>query len=319
MNLDALVAPLRADVVSGATAVARAAADILRRGAEDAEAGGADELRDLLDRLAVRILDAQPAMAPLFHLGARVLRAAEGSEDLSAVRRHAVEAAVRFRQDLERSADEVARFAVEILPEAGRVVTLSASSTVAAALTAAARRGGGLEVVCLESRPMSEGRDMARRLADAGVPVIHAVDAAAWSLTRTSAAVLVGADSVGDRGVVNKIGSRALAAAARATGVPFHVFVDRTKLLPPGFPQPVGGDRPDEEVWKSPAGIRVWNRYFEYVETDLVESFVVEDGVLSSAEVSEARQGLSVPESLRAWAGGVPAGPPDGAGTGEGL
>ena len=302
MNLDALVAPLRADVVSGATAIARTAAEVFRRGAEGADVDGAGELQELLSELAVRILDAQPAMAPLFHLGERVLGAAGGTGDLEAARQGAVDAAARFRAELEAVGDAVARHAVPLLPREGRVVTHSASSTVAAALKAAVRDGRELEVVCLESRPMSEGRNLARWLAEEGVDVVHAVDAAAWTLTDDAAAVVTGADSVGDRGVVNKIGSRALAAAAREAGIPFHVLTDRTKLLPPGFPQPVEDDRPGDEIWRSPAGITVWNRYFESLPAERVDRFVLEDGALSPAEVSEARRDLRVPDPLREWA-----------------
>lgn len=301
MNLDALVAPLRADVESGATTVARTAADVFRRAADRADVESAEELRSLLADLAVRILDAQPAMAPLFHVGARVLQAGK-TGDLSTTRRNVIAAAARFRNDLESAEEEVAGNAVGLLPQEGRVVTLSDSSTVAAALVAAVDAGHRLEVVCLESRPMSEGRSLARRLSDEGLPVIYAVDAAAWTLTRESAAVLMGADSVGDEGVVNKIGSRALSAAAVEAGIAVHVLTDRTKLLPAGFPQPVADDRPDEEVWKSPAGVRVWNRYFEPVPLEMVDGLVVEDGVLSAREVSEARAGISVPEPLRRWA-----------------
>lgn len=302
MNLDALVAPLRAEVVSGATAVGRRAADVLRRVAEGAEVASTAEFRDLLSEAALRILDAQPTMANLVHLGARVLRSAEEEGELEDARRAAAGAAADFRSDVEAAGDLVASRLVELLPEKGRVVTLSASSTVAAAVVAAVREGRELEVVCLESRPMSEGRDLARRLARADVPVVYAVDAAAWSLTRGSAAVLLGADSIGDAGVVNKIGSRALAEAAHATGAPVFVAADRTKLLPPGFPQLRAEDRPAEQVWKGRAGVRIWNRYFEPVPLERVRRVALEDGALSGSEIARLREGLSVPEPLSRWA-----------------
>lgn len=302
MNLDALVAPLRADVVSGAATIAGRAADVFRRAAEGAEVGGVDELREIAAGLAVRILDAQPAMAPLVHLGGRVLTAVEEADELSGARRTVKAEAARFRSDLEAEGREVARRSARVLPEEGRITTVSASSTVESALVEAWSEGHRFEVVCLESRPMSEGRNMARQLADAGIPVVYAVDGAAWSFASDSAAVVTGADSVGDEGVVNKIGSRALAAAARSSGTPLHVLAGRTKLLPPGFPQPVDDDRPEEEVWKSPPGIRVWNRYFEHVPLDEVDRVVLEDGVLTPDAVSKARRTLPVPAPLRRWA-----------------
>lgn len=303
MNLDALVAPLRAEVVSGATTVARTAGDVFRRAARDAEVESGSALRDVLARLAVRVLDAQPAMAPLVHLGSRVLTAAADAEEPEDVRRAVAKAVEEFRAGLERSGERVARHAAERVPERGRLVTLSFSSSVCGAIRSARAEGRRPEVVCLESRPMSEGRALARRLADEGVRVVYAVDAAAWALAEDSDAVLLGADSVGDRGVVNKIGSLSLARAAAEHGVPVHVVAGTAKLLPPGFPQPTEDDRPEGEVWESGPGIRVWNRYFESVPTRLVDAVVVEAGALDPARLRERREEIPVPPPLAAWAG----------------
>ena len=81
MNLDALVAPLRADVVSGAAVVARAAAAALRRGAVHLPAADAPELRRGLETLGLRVLDAQPAMAPLVELVSRALASLPATRD----------------------------------------------------------------------------------------------------------------------------------------------------------------------------------------------------------------------------------------------
>lgn len=302
MNLDDLVAPLRADVVSGAATIARAAADVLGRAANRAEVGGAEELREMLAELGLRILDAQPAMAPLVHLVAGVLIAVDEVDDLAGARAVARKEAACFRTELEGAGRKVAGLTARLLPDEGRILTISASSTVEGALVEACREGRRLEVLCLESRPLSEGRNLARSLADAGVPVVYAVDGAAWTLAGECAAVVMGADSIGDAGVVNKIGSRALAEAARHVGIPLHVLSDRTKLLPPGFPQPVDDDRPEEEVWRSPAGVDVWNRYFEHVPLHQVERVVLDDGILTPEAVAEARTDLPVPDPLREWA-----------------
>ena len=88
--------------------------------------------------------------------------------------------------------------------------------------------------------------------------------------------VLLGADSIGDAGVVNKIGSASLAEPAHRMGKPVYVISDETKILPPGFPQHIRDDRPADEVWRAPAGVRVWNRYFETIPMDWVTAVVTE-------------------------------------------
>lgn len=302
MNLEALVGRLSADVVSGAATIARVAADVVRRAVEGSEVDDLPELRSVLSDLVTRILDAQPAMAPLIHLGSRVLLAADEAAELPEARRAVLNAAAAFRERLEGASEDVADRALPLLPSEGRLLTLSASSTVRRALRAAAGEGHRIEVVCLESRPMSEGRHLARGLATEGIPVTYAVDAAGWRIAGECDAILLGADSIGDRGFVNKIGSRSLAAAAAEVGVPLYLLADRTKLVPPGFPQPLDEERPDDEVWKGPPGVRVWNRYFEAVPLDAVTKVVLDDATLPGEDVEELRADLPVPGPMEEWA-----------------
>lgn len=300
MNLDALVAPLRADVVSGAAVVGRMAADLVRRAAVRQPAADAAELRSALASLAVKMLEAQPAMAPLVALSCRVLDAVEAPAGLEEARRAAANAAETFRDDVDDGRERVAERTAALLPEGATVLTLSSSSTVRAALLAAGDRG--VRVICLEGRPMAEGQGLATALSRARIPVLFAVDAAAWCLAAGADALLVGADSVGDRGVVNKIGTAAALAAARERGVPAYLAADRTKLLPPGFPQPLEDDRPADEVWRAPHGVRVWNRYFEAVPLDRFEAVITDADVLDAGGAEALRRERTLPPELRRWA-----------------
>lgn len=301
MNLDALVAPLRADVVSGAAVVSRTAAEVLRRTAVRATADDVPDLRHQLGELAVRILDAQPSMAPLVALLSGAFNALDEASDLEDARRRVARAAEAFRSEMEGEADAAARHAAELLEPGASVLTLSDSSTVRAALRHAAG-AGPLSVTCLEGRPLQEGRALARAVAEAGATVTCAVDAAAETHLARADAVLLGADSVGDRGAVNKIGSAGLIRGARARGVPVWIVTDRSKLLPRGFPQPVDDDRPAEEVWRGASGIRVWNRYFEVFPLDGVAGIVTGAGSRSPDEIEADRAGLALPPELARWA-----------------
>ncbi|MGD2068320.1 MAG: hypothetical protein PVI57_06500 [Gemmatimonadota bacterium] len=301
MNLDALVAPLRADVVSGATTVARTAAEVVRRAAVRIPADSPDALRGTLGELTVKILDAQPAMAPLVCLARVVLESVAQVGSVEEVRRVAARTAEDFRSGVDERTREVGRRAAAHLPRDGTVVTLSSSSTVRAALLQGTA-DPGLRVVCLESRPMQEGRMLADAMARAGVRAIYAVDAAAGALLEDADLLLLGADSIGDAGVVNKIGSALLAREAARLGLPVVVTADTTKLLPPGFPQHVADDRPPEEVWRAPSGVHVWNRYFEVVSSDHVSVIVTEEDDLTPADVGALREALTVPPEVRAWA-----------------
>lgn len=307
-RLDALVAPLRADVVSGASVVARMACEVMRRATGRIEAETVADFRRGLAETGVLMLDAQPAMAPLVALVRDVLDAVEGSDDVASAREAARATADAFRSGLETRSQVVAARAGALLPKEGDILTLSSSSTVRTSLLQNAHQRSG-RVVVLESRPMQEGFLLAAALGKAGLPVTVAVDAAAAALVPRCALVLLGADSVGDLGVVNKLGSRAAVEAARRAGVPVMVVTDETKILPAGFPQHLADDRPPEEVLRAPVGVKVWNRYFEAVPLDAVTSLVTEGATLTPADVERYRVGLRVPDEVRAWAEARSGGP----------
>jgi len=333
-RLDELAAPLRADVLSGASEVSSRAAEILRNAAHELPASSRAELRAMLGALAVRMLEAQPSMAPLLALVRSVLAAVEGSGEkpsgtpeppeheerasaaqearsaLRAARQAAAEAAAAFRDALETRTRAVAERASKLLstggivPAEGLVGTLSSSATVRTALLLHAGGWAG-RVLCFESRPMAEGRVLARALAEAGIAVTYAVDAAIHVLAPSCDVILLGADSIGDRGVVNKIGSLGLVHAARSAGVPVYVLADQTKILPRGVPQPLDDDRPADEVWpRAPSGVTAWNHYFEAVPLALVTGVVTESGTFGSDELEGVRSRLDLPGRLRTWAEG---------------
>jgi len=301
--VEELVEPLRADRLSGASVLSRTAADVLRRAAVRLQAGSLEELQWGLGEVCRSILDAQPAMAPLVTLIRLVMNALERVDSLEAGRLAAAHAADEFRQGAEGRIRAVAAAGATVLPSGGTVATISSSATVQALLIEEAGPRG-VTVLCFESRPMNEGRLFATALAKAGVEVRFAVDAATAALVPRCDAVIVGADSVGDEGVVNKIGTTALARAAHLAGIPVYVLADETKMLPVGFPQILDDDRSRAEVWDAPSGVDVWNRYFEITGMRSITGVVTETGVLTPAQTLRKRGDLTLPAGLRAWATG---------------
>jgi len=93
-------------------------------------------------------------------------------------------------------------------------------------------KGPGLSVIVCESRPLCEGVTMAQRLAAAGLSVTLITDAQAGVFVEEADLVLLGADAVTPAGVVNKVGSKLLALAAKAAGVPVVAVTDSRKVTP---------------------------------------------------------------------------------------
>jgi len=109
----------------------------------------------------------------------------------------------------------------------------------------------------------------------------------------------LGADAVTDRGVINKVGSFALALAAREHSVPVYVFAERKKFLPASTSALRIGEMPPEEVWEDPEpGVKPRNVYFELIPMSLIRGIVVEDGVLGPTEAATVARERPLPEEL---------------------
>jgi methylthioribose-1-phosphate isomerase len=160
----------------------------------------------------------------------------------------------------------------------------------------------GLEpaVIVPETRPLLQGsRLTAWELSRAGVRCTLVSDGMIASRLRRGdvACALVGADRIAANGdFANKIGTYALALAARAHGVPFYVLAPTSTVDPE---TPNGGaipieERAAEEVagWQgrrtAPAGIEVWNPAFDVTPAELVTAFVTDRGVFPPSELSRA-------------------------------
>lgn len=231
-----------------------------------------------LAELAEATRRVQPSMGPFLHLANRLQLAAE--QEKVSLRRLAGELE-RFQRQRQRANANIARRFRRQLPRRTTVLTYSYSSTVAAALLAARRRIA--RVITSEGRPQLEGRALAWQLAQAGVAVTLATDAALPELVRKANMVVVGADAVTEKVCLNKAGTHALQRAARAAGKPFFVLADASKFLPSALARWLRiEEMPAEELWKdAPPAVRIVNRYFEYVPREKQMVLLCEEGRLA--------------------------------------
>jgi translation initiation factor 2B subunit (eIF-2B alpha/beta/delta family) len=216
------------DVGGGWEAVRRAAADRESGAAEIARRAAASlaalPASDLLD--AVRTLvQGHPSMAPLWRLGHAVLSSAD----------HAG-AAAAFASGVAGERDAVAAAAAPLAH--GEVVTHSYSSTLVATVVAA-----GATARCARSDPGGEGELTAARLAAGGATATVIEDEDAIGAVRRGRTVVTGADAVGPGGLVNKVGTRRLAEAARDGGGRCIVVAGGTKFLAADLPAPLPFER----------------------------------------------------------------------------
>lgn len=265
-----LLAEIDQDHHSGATALTRRAAEALhqRLGKDDGLAG--------FEEFADRLTEAQPAMASIRNLAERAKAAARVGSVVNAQR-----SIDQFVDELEASTERIAREAQSLLSNVSRVVTISASSTVAAALRNAHAANPRLMVVCPESRPLDEGVTLAQSLSNAGIAATVCTDALAPSLVQDADVVLIGGDALAPGGLVNKSGTFPLALAARHFSVPCVALVSRLKVRP-RFDTDWIAEMPSAEVADiTDPRIRVVNRYFDRTPLELLTHVVTEDGAIA--------------------------------------
>jgi translation initiation factor 2B subunit (eIF-2B alpha/beta/delta family) len=285
---------LKNDTSHGSAYLSLRALEVLRNRAALLAATDAPDVDDARARLAEtahRLLAARPSMAALANRLHRVLHACAPDLTPTAVeeRAHAalaeaVEAdAAAARATADRIADR-------------RVLTLSRSGTVLDALLAAEPAP---DVVVADSRPGGEGVGVAETLADAGLDVSLIPDAAvAATLTDPDFdAVLVGADTVHPSGaLVNKVGTRGAALAARHEDVPVYAATAVDKIA-------VDGTAPNEEadpktVYDGPAPVGVWAPRFDTTPPGLLTEFLTDRGALAPDAIEGVADEL---KALREW------------------
>jgi translation initiation factor 2B subunit (eIF-2B alpha/beta/delta family) len=279
------VAEIAGDNRSGAAQIAERAADILLRGADTSAAASPAGFRQELLAIGWALIRAQPLMAPMVNLVNAVLWKLEQRETSDELRLAVAQITAEFKRQLRQNVQRVAEAALALIADSSTIVTISRSGTVEQALLHARRAGRHFAVICLESRPACEGRAAAAALAAADIPTTLAVDAAAAALVQEAQLVLVGADLLSSRGLVNKLGTRALALAAEAARVPFYTLCGGEKFLPSGYDPPDQREWPASEVWAdAPPGVTVRNHYFEWTPLSELSGIVTEQGTLSVAE-----------------------------------
>jgi methylthioribose-1-phosphate isomerase len=180
----------------------------------------------------------------------------------------------------------------------GRLAT-TAFGTAIGALRVLHERGQIESVLVDETRPLLQGaRLTAWELGEAGIPHRLTIDsAAAWAMaTGQVDCVIVGADRIAaDGSVANKIGTYALAVAARRHDIPFVVVAPESTrdLATPTGRDIVVEERTAAEITHvggfatAPEGTVVFNPAFDVTPPELITAIVSEIGVAGRTDAAE--------------------------------
>jgi methylthioribose-1-phosphate isomerase len=194
----------------------------------------------------------------------------------------------------------IGRHGADLLPQAAGVLThcntgafaTGGEGTAFAVLLEAKRRGKGIHVYADETRPLLQGARLTMwELGQHDIPATLISDSSAALLMKLGRvqAVITGADRIAANGdTANKIGTYALALAARAHGIPFYIAaplstVDIASMDGSAIPIEV---RDSKELTHcggvriAPEGCGTYTPAFDITPAELISAIVTEAGVL---------------------------------------
>jgi len=192
---------------------------------------------------------------------------------------------------LKESKKKVIAYGAHRINDGSTIMTHCHSSLSTGIILEAHRQGKELQVFCTETRPLYQGRITAKEFVDAGITTTQVVDSAMrWVINRYNVDIIItGADAITSQGtVINKIGTRLLALAAREMDVPFYTAINLLKYDPETSIGKLSEIemRSASEIWEDPPkGLKLLNPAFETVSHDLIDGIISESGVFSPAVV----------------------------------
>lgn len=290
-TLDALIDAIKRLAVRGAPAIGVAGAY-----------GGVLALREGLgDAGLERLAQARPTAVNLRWAVERVRAYARGDAA------RALEEARRINAEDVAACEAIGRHGAPLIKQgmgvhthcnAGALAT-SGMGTALAPMYVAHAAGVKFKVFADETRPLLQGaRLTAWELAQAGIDVTVIGDDMAAIVLREkkSRLVITGADRVARNGdAANKVGTYALALAAKAHGAPFYIAAPRSTF---DAATKTGADIPIEERSENelrqfngaaiaPNGARVFNPAFDVTPAELITGYVTEDGILNASQIAK--------------------------------
>ncbi len=301
--IDEAINQISSDNTSGAAEILRRAGAVftlLNDGASEHGAGNLELAQQAVIETCTALAFAQSDMTPLLRLASAALSAARIATGARDSLKRAEDAALNFVANAERAAHDAALHSATLIRDSATVLTHSRSSTVLAAFVEAKRAGRDFSVVVTESRPMVEGRALAEAVASQGIPVTLIADAAASLAMDEVDLVMVGADKITPVNLVNKIGTRMIALAARERGLPLYALCDSSKFIREDyFGAAIRHPGSADELWPDgPRGVVVVNRYFEPTPLACFTGIVTEDGALSITEAARRAEAASIDNAL---------------------
>jgi methylthioribose-1-phosphate isomerase len=292
-TLDDVIEAISTLAIRGAPAIGVGAAIGLVVALKNAAANDGGRARALLPSYAQRLAAARPTAVNLAWAIGRMTACAVQISDSGLLQALDDEASAIARED-RAMCEAIGLHGLPLIGDGARVLThcnagalaTAGIGTALAPVYAAAECGRVVAVYVGETRPLRQGaRLTAWELARAGIHVTVLPDGASASLLASGRVdlVIVGADRIAANGdVANKIGTYAVALAARAHGVPFYVAAPWSTIdvdTPSGETIAIE-HRSAAELAPLPDGADAWNPAFDVTPCELISGYLTDRGLV---------------------------------------
>ncbi|WP_448560544.1 S-methyl-5-thioribose-1-phosphate isomerase [Trichothermofontia sp.] len=317
-RLEDMAQAIKTMIVRGAPAIGVAAAYGMYLGAREIQTGDREQFLIALDEVA-RLLEAtRPTAVNLFWAIARMVKTARQTlGSVEVLKQVLLETAQAIQAEDLQTCQAIGAAGLQALPKAPTQLRLLTHCNAGALATAgygtalgvvrSAWRAGRLaRVYADETRPRLQGARLTTwECVHEGIPVTLLTDNMAAHCMQKGMidAVVVGADRIAANGdTANKIGTYAVALAAKAHNLPFFVAAPVSTIdfdLIDGSQIPIE-ERESEEVFQigdtriCPPGVEFYNPAFDVTPAQLITAIITEHGAFSPNELEAQLHDLKV-------------------------
>jgi methylthioribose-1-phosphate isomerase len=258
-------------------------------------------LRDI-EKAAEIIQGTRPTTGTLFWATARMVKKAkETANEKKDVRASLTAEALRIAEEDIEANRRMSKFGAELIHDGDTVLTHCNSSTTIpfggglAVVRAAIGQGKRVKLIATETRPRLQGAKITIYEAlSEGINATLIVDSAVGTVMSKGLVdkVILGADRITRKTLINKIGTLTIAITAKYHGIPFYSATQMTTFdLNEGTDNVLIEERDSKEVTQiqgkriAPKGTLVFNPAFDATPLELVTGVITDRGILSPDQI----------------------------------
>ena len=269
--------------IQGAENIAKAAVIAIREFSNDIETSNKDEFLNKIEEAKKILLESRPT-EPLMRNSLNfiiMMIEKDSSNDIKYLKNAVFSYSNEILKNMEFAKSKIAEIGSKLIEDDEVVFTHCHSSTVIGIFKKAKEQGKNFRVICTETRPLFQGRKTAKELSKFGIPVTMIVDSASNFIMEKATIVIVGADAITPKGIINKIGTSLIALAAKRAWVPFYSACELLKFdsrtLENSY---VIEERKSDEIWKTRnKNIKIVNPAFDLTENEYITGIISEEGI----------------------------------------